>query len=437
MPVNPADYIASPLAYPDDDENWDRAQEYIWDPEQGGYVLGTPGGELGPLRGGTPGGELGPLHGGTPGLQYGSMRGVPNAPPDAMDPLEYALGIGDTIGSGLDALGPYAPHRMVGDSAKAGMESMASMSDDEKRRVGILGQMREGFRGSLDNVLGKLAPPAEAAASAVRTAGTTVFGEGEPRRDQMPQLAPPPAATADADPEVVDPQAGGSRLGYRNGVFTNIGVTDEDAAAYRGGVSDFREKMRDHQEALGPPPPDQILSQSGRTRPGGHMLGNPDAPLPGDADYPEGGFVSISNFADPTQELTDEGWRAMTPGAKDEFLRQSAEVSGVRQAQSAGTLAQHEAKMAIDPEYAAANRTGLFQSFVNKAKASVEVQEAITTTMAEYKKARPDVPENSPAWLAAMEQIRKKAISAWLTREHGDFAQWDDVLSKNTGLTFS
>ena len=383
MPVNPRDYIASPLAYSleEEEDEFNPHKDYTMSPGDAPLTFPQP----------------------PPG-------------PATFEPADSGL-FGGMLNPAINA----------GQAAAAAWENM---SPEERRRAGIAGSAyRVGGAAADELALPDL--------SGVETA---LFGEQPPnpaRRDQMPQLAPPPAATADEDPEVVDPQAGGSRLGYRNGVFTNIGVTDEDAAAYRGGVSDFREKMRDHQEALGPPPPDQILSQSGRTRPGGHMLGDPDAPLPGDADYPEGGFVSIANFADPTQELTDEGWRAMTPGAKDEFLRQSAEVSGARQAQSAGTLAQHEAKMAIDPEYAAANRTGLFQSFVNKAKASVEVQEAITTTMAEYKKTRPDVPENSPAWLAAMEQIRKKAISAWLTREHGDFAQWDDVLSKNTGLTFS
>jgi len=258
-------------------------------------------------------------------------------------------------------------------------------------------------------------PPLEAAIS-----------RAEAMTPPPPQALPAPKEEA----ELAGAPPSGSRIGYRDGVFTNIGVGEEEAGAYRGGVADFRERMRAHQAGLGPPP------EGTRETPGGHMLGDPDAPLPGDKNYPEGGFVSGYHMEDPTKALTEEGWRAMTPIAQRTYTEQAAQISGLRQAQAVGTVAEHEAAM-TEPDYAAEQRKGFYQSFIDVAKTDPEVVQSVAATMAKFQEMRPDVAEGSPEWDAAAAGARRTAISAWLKREHGDYAPWDDVLSRNLGLTFS
>lgn len=221
-----------------------------------------------------------------------------------------------------------------------------------------------------------------------------------------------------------------------NIVFTNVG-TEAPAGqdiSYREGVKAFRGKMRRHQEGLGPAPPGRI-GATGVPIPGGHILGDPDAPLPGDPDYAEGGFVSTSYMADPTKALAEEDWAAMSPGARRAFAEQAGQVSGIRQAGAAGRLAEHEAQVATDPEYRTMHRTALRDRYVNEAKTDPGVLSKLQIALDEVRKQLPDLTEDSPEFVAMRSEAERRLIEEYLQRTYASVAPWDDELSRNVGLS--
>lgn len=334
--------------------------------------------------------------------------------------------------------------RPLAESVLAGGKEVLGMSEEERERSGALGTAVRGGQAGAQELRRQIEPKVKGVTEALGGAEEAIFGKGYEVADR-----PAPAEEEEAEPEGTTDQTlePTNRIGARivdgKVIFTNVGVGGDPASKtgpdYRQGVSMFREKMRAHQAGLGPPPPSQILSMTGATRPGGHMLGDPDAPLPGDEDYPEGGFVSKpgGEIADPTKALTDEGWAAMTPAGKRAFLGEVMEVGAARKARAEGTLAEHEARMATDPEYAAENRLYLYQHFVTKAAGSGQVKAEVAATMANYQQLKPGVVEGSDEWNAAEEQATKAAVGAYLNEKHAEVAKWDDVLSRNLGLTFS
>jgi len=435
---DPRDYVASSLVN-GEDEDYSNAQ-WMWSPEENRYVRPTPGGQMGPLMGGTPGGEVGPVHIPSP------EQAVQIADPEAEapeDPL-YMKWLAEVRQGNLDAAAVLArglapgltqaadiasmgAHPAIQKPIGAGVDAAFSMSPEERARKGLIGQVRAGVEAASNTFGEEVVDPIMGRLNEV---GDVVLGTDRNLPDDEGQnIVPPDELLKVADEE---PSEKKSRLGYRDGVFTNIGVSDDEASAYAGGVADFREDMRAHQAGLGPPPPDRI-NLSGGVSPGGHMLGDPDAPLPGDPDYAEGGFVSKPNFADPTQALTEEGWKAMTPGAKDEYLRQVGEVSGARVAQSEGEIAQEQARRATDPEYAVRQRFGPYFTFYQMGEDSTK--DAYALGLQEFAKA--GLEPGTPEYNMKSNQLKEKLIQGWLNEKFASVANWDEVFAKSQGLTFS
>jgi hypothetical protein len=431
---NPSDYLASSLVNGEEEDEG----AMFWAGPEHGWVRGTPGGEQGPLMGGTPGGQMGP----------GYFPQSEVAPPVAPDPeaeshfqqwlaavrsgnVQQASVLSARAVPGFDTAAAVGAHPMIQKPIGAVMDAVGGMSSEEKARKGLLGQASAGFQAGLNTFeeeAGKVYDPIMDT-----LLGTDRNLPSDQDADKVGQNIVPPTIEPTVDTEAV---SSSGRLGYRDGVFVN-NATDEEANAYRGGVSDFRERMRADQAGYGPPPPDQILSGAGeapRVREGGHMMGNPDAPLPGDDDYMEGGAVSYpgGTIADPTARLTEEGWAAMTPGGKDEYLTQVGEVSAARQAHSQGELATEEARRATDPEYAVRQRFGPYFSFYQMGEE--RNKELIDKGLAKLVQ-RGLVP-GTPDYNIAAQTIKDGIIQPWLEQTHGSLAPWDEIFAKGQGLTF-
>jgi hypothetical protein len=335
--------------------------------------------------------------------------------------------------------------RPLAESVLSAGREVVGMSPEEREQAGILGTGVRAGQAGMETLKEKAIDPAiEKVMGGAESVEEAAFG----KRQEVPDRAPAPAEDvraaepAGTSDQTLEPS---SRIGAKivdgKVIFTNVGVggdtTSKTGPGYREGVSAFREKMRAHQAGLGPPPPGKITA-AGHVVPGGHMLGDPDAPLPGDEDYPTGGFVSKpgGEIEDPTKALTAEGWARMTPAGKRAYLGEVMNVGAAKRAQAEGTLAEHEARMATDPDYAAENRLVLWQYFVDKAAESNEVATAVAATMAEFAKLTGKA-DGDPAYEAAEEQAKRAAVGNYLNEKHAEVAKWDDVLSRNLGLTFS
>lgn len=431
---DPRDYLASPLAFPEEEED-----DVFWAGPEHGWVRGTPGGEMGPMIGnwGTPGGEMGPMTKPEPpppvsaeslGEGPGPLRQLGSAALEgAKTGVKAALAI-----PAAPFIGAARMARPLAESALAARGEVRSMSPEERKQAGLAGTLYRAGEAGVRKFGEELEPIGQIA----KQVEGGLFGE----RQEVPPSPPAPAEAGPADDGTTDQTIKPSRIGARiidgKVVFTNVGVTDEEAAGYGAGVGEFREQMRTHQAGLGEPPPDRINLQGGVSK-GGHFLGDPDAPLPGDEDYAEGGFVSQPHMEDPTAALSDEGWAAMTPGAKRSYLEQVGEISGARQARAAGVLAETEAKVATDPEYAARQRFGPYFTFYEMAKNDPENEIRAQAIVNEMAKENPAITEGTPEYERALRLARDDVARVWLNNKYADVAKWDDIFSRNMGLTLS
>jgi len=258
--------------------------------------------------------------------------------------------------------------------------------------------------------------------------------------------------TAEAPPEA-PPSSGGS-IGVRwvdgKPVFTNVGgygtggealpLAPEQRADYTKGVQAFRDEASIHDAAvarareLGLMPKRSAISATGIPRPQRDFTVRQKTPIGASG-------VSQPFMADPTQELTSEDWASMGPLAQEKYAEQVGMVGGIGQTRAATKLAEeqaglveHERKMGTDLDYLMARRAPFYQKFIDMAKADPELQNDVRLVMENYSKLTGAQP-GTPDYAAKEAQAWREGITKYLASKHQDVAQWDDVLSRNIGLT--
>jgi hypothetical protein len=265
-------------------------------------------------------------------------------------------------------------------------------------------------------------------------------------------FTPPPAAPAapvvpEQSPDVTSERPHrpiGARFVDGRIVFTNVGiepgtnVSPEEEAQYGRAVREFRNKADVYQQLHMKEPPEGRISASGVPIPGRHFKVDVNAPLP-----PEGKFtgetsaVSQPWMANPMEPIKSEDWNDMSPGSRRAFLQEVGEIAITQGKRAEGLLKQAEAMAATDPEFNVKHRMGLYSHFLKEAQISSEVRQTVDAAGDAWLQlpVNKGKSANSPEYRAFLETAEKEAMLAYLKKNYASYAPWDEILSKNIGLT--
>jgi hypothetical protein len=283
----------------------------------------------------------------------------------------------------------------------------------------------------------------------VEALGMPVPGSVDPRPEDKRPVPLQATTTQEEQEEEEGPDL--SRIGFRDGVFTNIGVTPDEEDAYGRAVMAFRSRAASDQannelmETLGLRTPTSErssgISVSGVPRPRRDFdsMIDTSAPVPGMPNYPEGGFVSQPFMADPTKEVTSEGWADMSPLAKETYLNETNRLSQTMGARGDAIRKQAEARMVMDPTFPVEHRKALWEGFRAEAKDSPRVQQQLQEWTENWL-SHPDhenMSQTSPEFRQQYEAIEKVFIDQYLKERYDLYAPWDDTLGRNVGLTLT
>lgn len=258
-----------------------------------------------------------------------------------------------------------------------------------------------------------------------------------------------------ADPLDISPSLGSagetskeipSRIGYRNGVFTNIGIEDtpEEEDAYAKAVATWRgqagmEQANRHlMETLGlaTPPSERppSITGAGTSRPRRDFEVNMASPYPGMKGYPEGGHVSQPYMADPTKPVSEVDWKSMSPLAKDSYLGEVGAIASATGQQAEGVQKAAEAQALADPNFPVERRMALWNTFVERGKNSLITQSRLEAWTNDWLAKNEGKTQNSPEFAQARDAALMVFISQYLKEEYPNYAPWDDVLLRSQGL---
>lgn len=249
-----------------------------------------------------------------------------------------------------------------------------------------LGQLREALPEAVSGVVGdffKRLDPEKAASSFLEGGKPRTPAEAHPPTDQ-PQVKKPPSSPMEETKKPVKSVLS-ARIGPNGKVtFTNVEVSPEDQksiaeaeAMYKKGVDKWKGKALEEQAMMdmvgGEPlvngtPLSKIVVPPGQTK-GDFRV------RPGEGSLVLGGTM-LTPLGAP------EGWDNMTPGARDEYLRQSGGLLPAQQAAAQVSQEQSKARDLEDPVNAnfrnsdEIKRRGEQAAVQNKAKADAMVAAA-------------------------------------------------------------
>lgn len=223
-------------------------------------------------------------------------------------------------------------------------------------------------------------------------------------------------------------------------VFTNVGVggqgdvSPEEEAQYGKAVEEWRKKADVYQQTHMREPAKGYISATGVPIPGRHFKADVNAPLPGEEGAPG---VSQPYMADPFEPVEGDDWNDMSPGSRRAFLQQVGEIAAAQGQRAEGLIKAAEARAATDPTYAVEHRMALYNTFLERAKNSAEVRQTVDAASEAWLQlpANKGKSANSPEYRAFQETAEKEAMLAYLNKYHASYAPWDEILSKNVGLT--